>query len=96
MVSALRCNHAGAGSWKGLTAGNASLIGIEAENQGIASDPWPEAQLVAYAKGCAAILKHIKAGPEWCIGHKEWAPRRKIDPTFDMVKFRERVKGYMR
>lgn len=96
VIAAGRCNHAGVGSWKRITQGNSSFIGIEAENAGDGKDPWPEVQMAAYAKGCAAILKHIKAGPEWCIGHKEWAPRRKIDPhPIDMGAFRERVKGFM-
>ena len=51
--------HAGAGSWQGVTDGNSHFIGIEAENTvettGPRADPWPEVQLDAYARGCAAI-----------------------------------------
>src|SRR5438270_1768163 len=35
VVAAGRCNHAGKGEWKGVTTGNTSFIGIEAENSGL-------------------------------------------------------------
>lgn len=92
VVAAGRCNHAGTGIWKGLSNGNANFIGIEAENTGGHDDfPWPETQLEAYRRGVAAILKHIGRGVEFCVGHREWAPTRKDDPTFDMISFREGV-----
>ena len=85
--------HAGQGVWQGVTDGNAELIGIEAENTGLPSDPWPEVQMSAYAKGCAAILKHIGQHSIMCAGHKEYATPhgRKDDPSFDMDAFRLRV-----
>lgn len=97
VLAAGRCNHAGNGGWQGVTAGNSSFIGIEAENMGTGADPWPEVQIEAYARGVAAILKHIGAGAIMCAGHKEFAlPRgRKIDPSFNMAAFRERVAFYM-
>lgn len=106
VIAAGRANHAGRGSWRGLTTGNSSFIGIEAENCGVRDDPWPEVQIEAYAQGVAAILRHIGADAEMCCGHKEFAlPRgRKIDPSFfnaaggqlTMDAFRERVRGLMR
>jgi hypothetical protein len=97
VVAAGRCNHAGLGTWQGVTAGNTSFIGIEAENAGNGSDPWPDVQMEAYAKGCAAILKHIGAAPIMCVGHKEYAlpPGRKIDPSFNMTAFRQKVAAFM-
>jgi hypothetical protein len=97
VLAAGRCNHAGAGSWQGVTAGNSSFIGIEAENAGTGHDPWPAAQLEAYARGVAGILTHLRAPAIMCAGHKEYAlPRgRKIDPSFDMDKFRESVAHFM-
>ena len=60
VIAAGRCNHAGKGSWKGVTTGNSSFIGIEAENTGLSNDtPWPDVQMDAYRRGVAAILKHI-------------------------------------
>jgi peptidoglycan hydrolase-like protein with peptidoglycan-binding domain len=95
VIAAGRANHAGAGAWKGITAGNTSFIGIEAENQGIPADPWPAVQVDAYKRGVAAILKKLGADVSMCIGHKEWAPRRKIDPSFDMDDFRAAVTAIM-
>lgn len=92
IVAAGKANHAGDGSWQGVTAGNTHFIGIEAENTGAHNDsPWPAVQLNAYHRGVAAILKHINKGAQNCIGHKEWAPHRKTDPDFDMVQFRAEV-----
>lgn len=94
VVAAGRCNHAGPGAWKGVTTGNSSFIGIEAENTGLADDsPWPEVQMDAYRRGVAAILSHVGNGPDFCAGHKEWAlpAGRKTDPSFDMNLFRTGV-----
>jgi peptidoglycan hydrolase-like protein with peptidoglycan-binding domain len=93
VIAAGLCNHAGAGSWQGITTGNSNFIGIEAENTGLESDPWPAVQMDAYHRGCAAILRHIGRGAEYCCGHKEYAlPKgRKQDPNFDMNLFRAAV-----
>ncbi len=90
VIAAGRCNHAGAGSWKGIAAGNTHFLGIEAENTGLADDPWPPIQMGAYRFGVAAILSHLGRSVEWCAGHKEYAlPQgRKSDPSFDMPAFR--------
>lgn len=95
VVAAGRCNHAGAGRWRGM-AGNSSSIGIEAENPGDGS-PWPAVQTDAYAQIVAAILSHLGLSADDCCGHKEFAtPRgRKIDPAFAMDPFRARVAHYM-
>lgn len=99
IIAAGRANHAGAGNWQGVTNGNANLIGIEAENTGLTTgpnaEPWPEVQVDAYRRGVAAILKKIGAAAIMCGGHKEYAPTRKIDPTFDMVAFRTAVGAIM-
>lgn len=94
VIAAGRCNHAGTGAWKGVTTGNSSFIGVEAENTGLADDsPWPEVQMDAYRRGVAAILAHIGKGADFCAGHKEFAlpPGRKNDPSFDMNAFRSAV-----
>jgi peptidoglycan hydrolase-like protein with peptidoglycan-binding domain len=98
VIAAGRCNHAGAGSWNGITTGTSSFIGIEAENTGLKDDfPWPEIQIEAYQGGVAAILRHLKLDVRCCAGHKEYAqpPGRKIDPKFDMEVFRQGVAGFM-
>jgi N-acetyl-anhydromuramyl-L-alanine amidase AmpD len=101
VVAAGRASHAGRGNWQGVTTGNSSFIGIEAENTGHTTgpraDPWPQVQIDAYRRGVAAILKKIGADPIMCCGHKEYAlPRsRKPDPTFDMDNFRFQVAAIM-
>lgn len=95
VVAAGRANHAGAGVWRGVS-GNSHFIGIEGENAGTTKDVWPEVQMDAYRRGVAAILKKIGAGPEMCCGHKEYAPRRKDDPLFDMEQFRTDVAAILR
>lgn len=94
VVAAGHANHAGRGEWEGITGGNSHFIGIEAENTGLDNDfPWPDVQMDAYRRGCAAILQHIDQQAIMCCGHKEFAtPRgRKIDPLFDMNVFRMEV-----
>jgi hypothetical protein len=90
VVAAGRCNHAGRGMWQGLSTGNTSFIGIEAENAGTVEDQWPAVQMDAYRRGVAAILKKIGANAIMCCGHREYAlPHgRKDDPLFDMNEFR--------
>jgi peptidoglycan hydrolase-like protein with peptidoglycan-binding domain len=102
IIAAGKANHAGTGSWQGLTTGNTNFIGIEAENTGINKpgdpkhDPWPAVQLDAYRRGVAAILKHVGQGTIMCCGHKEYAPGRKPDPhTLDMNQFRNEVGAIM-
>lgn len=98
LIAAGRCNHAGEGVWKGLRNGNSNFIGIEAENTGGANDfPWPEVQMDAYARGVAAILKHVGRSADFCVGHREYARPlgRKPDPSFDMVTFRANVAAFM-
>jgi peptidoglycan hydrolase-like protein with peptidoglycan-binding domain len=93
VIAAGRCNHSGAGSWRGLVNGNSNFIGIEAENTGLANDPWPQVQMTAYLHGVAAILQHIGQSADFCAGHKEYAlpAGRKDDPSFDMTFFRASV-----
>lgn len=98
VICAGRAWHAGKGSWQGVTTGNSSFVGIEAENPGRPDSIWPKAQYDAYARGCAAILRHVGAPAIMCAGHKEYAlPHgRKSDPNFDMVAFRAAVDQQMR
>jgi hypothetical protein len=97
VIAAGRANHAGRGMWQGVSTGNSSFIGIEAENSGKADDPWPDVQMDAYRRGAAAILKKIGANAIMCCGHKEYAlPQgRKPDPSFNMVDFRTQIAAIM-
>lgn len=76
-------NHAGTGQWPGFTGGNGRTIGIEAENNGLATEVWGRDQMNAYAIGVAAILKHLGLPAERFCAHYEWATNpvgRKVDP----------------
>lgn len=90
VVGAGVSHHAGSGEYRGVTSGNTSMIGIEAENDGV-GEPWPAVQREAYVRLCAAILDHEKLPTIMCCGHKEWTTR-KIDPHgIDMDQFRRDI-----
>ncbi|HKH90435.1 MAG TPA: N-acetylmuramoyl-L-alanine amidase [Gemmatimonadaceae bacterium] len=93
VIASGRANHAGRGEWNGITTGNTSFIGIEAENSGRANDPWPAVQLDAYQRGAAAILRQVGRTAASCCGHREYArpAGRKTDINVDMDQFRRSV-----
>lgn len=97
VLAAGRANHAGRGLWNGIATGNRNFIGIEAENSGRASEPWPAVQLDAYQRGAAAILGFVGRSAASCCGHREYAmpSGRKADPGFDMASFRLAVADIM-
>lgn len=85
VVATGRANHNGYGKF-----GNSSL-GIEAYNDG-KGEPWPAAQLIAYDRGVAAILRRLGLPASRLLAHRESDPTRKIDPTgIDMDAMRRRV-----
>lgn len=89
VIAAGVCYHAGVVFEK--YQDNWHAIGIEAEATG--TDPWPIAQITAYAKTCAALRKRYDIPNGRVLGHKEVAkPKgRKPDPNFDMDAFRVTV-----
>lgn len=93
-VAAGRCNHAGEGGPKvGIPedSGNAYLIGMECENNGL-GEKWSPEQLRSIAILSAVLLERMDVSTKKLIGHKEWTSR-KIDPAnIVMWKFRRRVK----
>jgi N-acetylmuramoyl-L-alanine amidase/Putative peptidoglycan binding domain len=92
LVAAGIAYHAGAGSHPGVSSGNGNLLGVEIENIGYASEPFTAKQMDALRYGCAALLKFYKLPADRLIAHKEWAPRRKIDPhDMDMGRLRAEV-----
>lgn len=95
VVAAGRANHAGPGGARGLS-GNSTVIGIEARNRGD-GEPWSDAMALTYMRTCAALLDHLGRDSSWVFAHREWAPRRKIDPTgIDMPRFRMGVQNILR
>jgi len=75
-----RAHHAGAGKWGNDTDLNSSSIGIELDNNGT-TDPWPQEQINALL----ALLDYLKTTynipQKNFIGHMDYAPKRKIDPS---------------
>lgn len=96
LIAAGRANHGGEARPSGTVSGgdgNSLYIGIEAFNSGT-GEPWPEAQLDAYARLCAWLCVNLtRNSAETVRGHKETSVTGKIDPSFDMDKFRARVAG---
>ena len=91
VVALGRANHAGRGSWNGLV-GNSSVWGTEMNNLGTSAYPWPDVQLDAAVRLCAATADFSGFGEGYVCGHKEWAPDRKPDPhDIDMDGFRRDV-----
>lgn len=83
--------HAGTGSWPSIGRNNANsrAVGIEAVYNGA---DITDAQRRAYPRLCAALCRHYGIAVGNVIGHKEWAPSRKVDPgKVDMPAFRREV-----
>lgn len=99
VIAAGRANHSGKGSGFGLPTNDAAryVIGIEAESTGVGGD-WTAAQLDAYPRLVAALCQAYDVPVNRVIGHKEWAPKRKIDPQGwpgDVEGFRRSVAALM-
>jgi N-acetylmuramoyl-L-alanine amidase len=75
----LRAHHAGLGKWGNISDMNSSSIGIEIDNNG--SEPFTEQQ----TSSLLVLLERLKAAyniPQAnFIGHLDWAPGRKVDPS---------------
>lgn len=88
-----RANHAGLGGpWRSIPrhSGNRYLVGVEVDNNGT-NEPYPPEQLRNARLVYAALLIALKRDENWLLGHKEWAPGRKIDPKLNMDREREAV-----
>jgi hypothetical protein len=98
IVASGRCNHAGLGGpHKGIPkdSGNAYAMGVEVENNGV-GEPWSPEMRWAMGVLTAVCLKRMRRGARMSIGHKEYAPGRKIDPHgIGMWNFRRRVRRYL-
>lgn len=62
------------------TTGNAWLIGIEVDNDGV-GEAYPPVQIEALVKGCAALCRHFGWSANRVIHHREWTAR-KIDMSY--------------
>lgn len=94
VLAAGRANHAGTGTGWGAVGrdfGNTKTIGVETDNT--SGEPTPKAMYDALVTGTAAILRHLdRQADDSLMGHKEYAPGRKIDPDdVDMNRARHDV-----
>lgn len=103
LLAAGQCWHAGVGSHPlvGINNGNLHMIGIEGVSPGSGANAWTPAQIEAYPRVNAALLRWYRLGPERAFFHKEWAKPsgRKIDVgqwLGDANAFRDRVAQLMR
>lgn len=75
----------------GTVDGNAVSYGIEISNLGTGHDAYPAEQYEAAVRWAAAICRHHGWSANSIAGHKETSVEGKVDPSFDMDKFRKDV-----
>lgn len=89
-----RAHHAGAGKWGNDTDLNSSSIGIELDNNGT-TDLWPDVQIDALIQLLTYLKEAYKIPQANFIGHMDYAPARKNDPSrFPWKKLAEAGFGY--
>lgn len=84
VISAGRCNHAGAARASGPIPagdGNTMLIGWEIDYNGVSQQMSP-AQYSASVKATVAVLRQLGRNASYARGHKETSTTGKIDPAF--------------
>ena len=97
VVAAGRCNHAGEGGpLNGIPrdSGNAYFYACEIENNGLGEKYSPEQMKVLTILN-GLMLRRMNRTAYMSLGHKEWTSR-KIDPSFSMESFRDRVRSWMK
>jgi len=75
----LRAHHAGIGKWGNISDMNSNSIGIEVDNNG--SEPFSEAQMNSLLLLLERLKKAFNIPQANFIGHLDWAPGRKVDPS---------------
>lgn len=75
----LRAHHAGVGKWGSITDMNSQSIGIEIDNNG--SEPFSETQMNSLIQLLDRLKKAFNIPQANFIGHLDWAPGRKVDPS---------------
>lgn len=88
-------NHVKVG-WAGPHRGfgNRELLGIEWHHNNL-DEPVTEQALEVYARGVAAICRHLDLGVDRVVLHKEHQPGEKTDTIFDANAFRARVARHL-
>jgi N-acetylmuramoyl-L-alanine amidase len=75
----LRAQHAGVGRWGSVTDMNSQSIGIELDNNG--NEPFTEPMMASLYQLLANLKKTYNIPTANFIGHADWAPTRKNDPS---------------
>jgi len=75
----LRAHHAGLGKWGTVTDMNSCSIGIELDNDG--SEPFPDAQIASLLSLLGQLKSRYNIPTANFIGHADFAPIRKKDPS---------------
>jgi N-acetylmuramoyl-L-alanine amidase len=75
----LRAHHAGVGKWGSVSDMNSCSIGIEVDNNG--NEPFTDAQMNSLLALLERLKKAYKIPQSNFIGHLDWAPGRKVDPS---------------
>lgn len=93
IIAAGQAAHAGTS--RSETYRNPYAIGIEAVHPGTGS--WSTVQYDGFARTCALLALYYKVPVSRVLGHKETCSPvgRKVDPNFDMAKFRTRVQQFV-
>ena len=91
VVAAGRANHAGSGSWRGLT-GNSSVWGLEIENTGYGTGPKAEPWSPLILDLAARIVRALRVDPDLACHHKEWTSRKVDMHTVGGAAMREAVR----
>lgn len=73
---------------------NDFLFGLEIENKGDGSDPYPPEQMAVALKWATAHARFYGWSANSVWGHKE-ITTRKVDPSFNMATFRQAVAGLL-
>ena len=90
----LRAHHAGVGKWGNISDMNSSSIGIEIDNNG--SEPFTESQMNSLLQLLERLKKAFNIPQANFIGHADWAPGRKVDPSryFSWKQLADKGFGY--
>jgi N-acetylmuramoyl-L-alanine amidase len=90
----LRAHHAGVGKWGNVSDMNSCSIGIEIDNNG--SEPFSEGQINSLIELLGRLKRAYNIPQANFIGHMDWAPGRKVDPSryFSWQPLAEKGFGY--
>ena len=75
----LRAHHAGVGKWGNVSDMNSCSIGIEIDNNG--NEPFSEQQMNTLVELLGRLKRAYNIPQANFIGHLDWAPGRKVDPS---------------